>query len=169
MGVFIDELLNISKIGRRALNYSIVDFNKLVEDAIIICTHDIENKNIFKIKPLLPAYADEVLMFEVWKNLISNAVKFSSKKENPSIEIGCEVIDSIVRYYVKDNGAGFNMSYANKLFQVFQRLHSDSEFSGNGVGLALCEKIIRLHGGTISAKSVPDVETIFSFTVPNKT
>ncbi|MBS1494613.1 MAG: CHASE3 domain-containing protein [Bacteroidetes bacterium] len=168
MGVFIDELLNIAKVGKRALNYAIVDNNRLVEDAIELCSQDLENKNIFKIKPLLPSYADEVLLFEVWKNLISNAVKFSGNKENPSIEIGCEVVDSIVRFYVKDNGAGFNMSYANKLFQVFQRLHSESEFAGNGVGLALCEKIIRLHGGTISAKSVPDEETIFSFTVPNK-
>jgi len=168
MGVFIDELLNISRIGRKALNYSIVDFNKLVEDAIVLCSADLKDKNIFKIKPLLPSYADEVLMFEVMKNLISNAVKFTGKKDNPSIEIGCEIVDSIIRYYVKDNGAGFNMDYANKLFQVFQRLHSDSDFPGNGVGLALCEKIIRLHGGTISAKSIQGVETIFSFTVPNK-
>ncbi|MBP9095768.1 MAG: hypothetical protein KBG21_04110, partial [Ignavibacteria bacterium] len=115
-----------------------------------------------------PAYVDEVLMFEVWKNLISNALKFSSKKENPQIEIGCNVTDTGVRYYVKDNGAGFNPAYANKLFGVFQRLHSDSEFPGNGVGLALCEKIIRLHGGTISAESKINEETVFSFTIPNK-
>ena len=168
MGVFIDELLNFSKLGRKALVYNVTDFRKLVDDAIVIIGSEEKNKTFFNIKPLLPAYVDEVLMFEVWKNLISNALKFSSKKENPQIEIGCNVTDTGVRYYVKDNGAGFNPAYANKLFGVFQRLHSDSEFPGNGVGLALCEKIIRLHGGTISAESKINEETVFSFTIPNK-
>ncbi len=168
MGVFIDELLNFSKLGRKALVYNVTDFRKLVDDAIVIIGSEDKNKTFFNIKPLLPAYVDEVLMFEVWKNLISNALKFSSKKENPQIEIGCNVTDTGVRYYVKDNGAGFNPAYANKLFGVFQRLHSDSEFPGNGVGLALCEKIIRLHGGTISAESKINEETVFSFTIPNK-
>ncbi len=168
MGVFIDELLNFSKLGRKALVYNVTDFRKLVDDAIVIIGSEEKNRAFFNIKPLLPAYVDEVLMFEVWKNLISNALKFSSKKENPQIEIGCNVTDTGIRYYVKDNGAGFNPVYANKLFGVFQRLHSDSEFPGNGVGLALCEKIIRLHGGTISAESKINEETVFSFTIPNK-
>ncbi|MBN8568813.1 MAG: CHASE3 domain-containing protein [Ignavibacteria bacterium] len=168
MGVFIDELLNFSKLGRKALVYNVTDFTKLVEDAIVIIGGEEKNKAVINIKPLLPAYVDEVLMFEVWKNLISNALKFSSKKENPEIEIGCYVTDNGIRYYVKDNGAGFNAAYANKLFGVFQRLHSDSEFPGNGVGLALCEKIIRLHGGTISAESKINEETVFSFTIPNR-
>lgn len=168
MGVFIDELLNFSKLGRKALVYNVTDFRKLVDDAIVIIGSEEKNRAFFNIKPLLPAYVDEVLMFEVWKNLISNALKFSSKKENPQIEIGCNVTDTGIKYYVKDNGAGFNPVYANKLFGVFQRLHSDSEFPGNGVGLALCEKIIRLHGGTISAESKINDETVFSFTIPNK-
>jgi PAS domain S-box-containing protein len=168
LGVFIDELLSFSKLGRKALSYNIVDFGKLVEDAIEISGVNGRAKDIFKINPLLPAYVDEVMLFEVWKNLISNALKFSSKKENPLIEIGCEPAENGIKYYIKDNGAGFNPAYANKLFGVFQRLHSDSEFPGNGVGLALCEKIIRLHGGTISAVSVQDKETIFSFIIPNK-
>lgn len=169
MGVFIDELLNFSKLGRKALMCQVTDFGKLVEDSIVILGEEVKDRSIFKINPLLPAYADEVLMFEVWKNLISNAVKFSSKTENPKIEIGCNVTDDGIRYYVKDNGAGFNMAYVDKLFGVFQRLHSDSEFPGNGVGLALCEKIIRLHGGSITAESKPNEETIFSFVVPNNT
>ncbi|MBN8571896.1 MAG: CHASE3 domain-containing protein, partial [Ignavibacteria bacterium] len=121
MGVFIDELLNFSKLGRKALVYNVTDFTKLVEDAIVIIGGEEKNKAVINIKPLLPAYVDEVLMFEVWKNLISNALKFSSKMENPQIEIGCNVTDSGIRYYVKDNGAGFNPAYANKLFGVFQR------------------------------------------------
>lgn len=169
MGVFIDELLNFSKLGRKALVCQITDFGKLVEDSIVILGDDVKDRNIFKINPLLPAYADEVLIFEVWKNLISNAVKFSSKTENPKIEIGCNITEEGIRYYVKDNGAGFNQAYADKLFGVFQRLHSDSEFPGNGVGLALCEKIIRLHGGSITAESKPNEETIFSFVLPNNT
>lgn len=168
LGIFIDELLNFSKVGRKALNYKIVDFKKLVEDSIDLVENDIKSKDIFIINNLLPAYADEILMFEVWKNLINNAVKFSSKKETPLIEIGCEVNDKSIKYYVKDNGAGFNPAYSNKLFGVFQRLHSDSEFPGNGVGLALCAKIIKLHGGEITASSIPDEETIFSFTLPNR-
>jgi PAS domain S-box-containing protein len=168
MGEFIDELLNFAKMGRKALIYKVNDFGKLVNDAIDVMGHEINDRSIFKIHPLLPSYSDEVLMFEVWKNLISNAVKFSSKNESPQIEIGCEVLDDSTRYYVKDNGVGFNMGYYKKLFGVFNRLHADVEFPGNGVGLALCEKIIRLHGGKIWAESIENVETVFSFTIPNK-
>lgn len=168
MGVLIDELLNFSRLGKKALRLEIVDFNRVVHEAIAIVGNGYKGKDIIKVHSLLPAYVDEVLISEVWRNLIANSVKFTSKTKNPSIEIGCEVREGIVRYYVKDNGVGFNMESAGKLFGVFQRLHSDEEYAGNGVGLALCEKIIRLHGGTISAKSVPLTETVFSFTVPNK-
>jgi len=168
MGEFIDELLNFAKMGRKALIYKVADFGKLVNDSIDLMGNEITNRNVFRIYPLLPSYVDEVLMFEVWKNLISNAVKFSSKNENPEIEIGCEVLDDSIRYYVKDNGVGFNMNYYKKLFGVFNRLHADVEFPGNGVGLALCEKIIRLHGGKIWAESNENIETVFSFTIPNK-
>lgn len=168
MGVFIDELLNFAKLGRKALNYKVTDFGKLVNDTIELMGNEISDKRIFKIYPLLPSYADEVLMFEVWKNLLSNAVKFSSKTPEPMIEVGCEVQDDSVRYFVKDNGAGFNMEYYNKLFGVFQRLHADADFPGTGVGLALCEKIIRLHGGKIWAESIEETETTFYFTIPSK-
>jgi len=167
MGNLIDDLLNFSKLGRKSLNYKVTDFNQMVNEIIENTKYHVNDFSKYEIKvgPLLPAYVDEVLMLEVWRNLISNAVKFSSKKEAPQIEIGCYVRDDKVTYFVKDNGAGFNMQYADKLFNVFQRLHNDAEYSGTGVGLALCSKIVSKHGGTITAESKPDEETIFSFTL----
>ena len=168
MGVLIDELLNFSRLGRKSLNYEVVDFKKLAEDAAAVAGKILNNKDIFKIDSLLPSYADKALILEVWKNLIANAVKFTAGLENPHIHIGCEANDIEIKYYVADNGVGFNMNHIGKLFGIFQRLHSVDDYSGNGIGLALCEKIIRMHGGTISAESIQNQETVFSFTIPNK-
>ncbi|MBX7046869.1 MAG: CHASE3 domain-containing protein [Ignavibacteria bacterium] len=168
MGALINALLDFARMGRKSLNCEIVDFGKIIDDCIRMYKDEIKAENVFTVKPLLPAYADGMLIAEVWKNLIGNAIKFSSKNENPKIEIGCEVNNSDVTYYVKDNGAGFNEKSAGRLFGVFQRLHTDSEFPGFGIGLALCSKIVRLHGGTIRGESKPDVETKFSFTIPGK-
>jgi light-regulated signal transduction histidine kinase (bacteriophytochrome) len=99
-------------------------------------------------------------------NLLDNAVKYTSKKQRPTIEIGMtETADELV-YYVKDNGAGFDMQYADKLFQVFQRMHRADEFEGTGVGLATVHQIITKHGGRVWAESAPEKGTTFYFTLP---
>jgi light-regulated signal transduction histidine kinase (bacteriophytochrome) len=102
----------------------------------------------------------------VWINLISNAIKFSKHKSKPSIEIGSYQKDNLVIYYVKDNGAGFDMQYYDKLFGVFQRLHSQEEFEGTGIGLAIVQKIVHRHNGTVWAESKLNEGACFYFSLP---
>ncbi len=111
-------------------------------------------------------YADYSLVTQVWINLISNAIKYSAKNENPKIEIGSIQYENEIVHYVKDNGAGFDMKYANKLFGVFQRLHTATEFEGSGVGLAIVKRIISKHGGRVWAESKPNEGATFYFSLP---
>jgi light-regulated signal transduction histidine kinase (bacteriophytochrome) len=106
-------------------------------------------------------------MKQVWVNLLSNAVKYSSKKENPMIEVGSYADGPSVCYFVRDNGVGFDMGYTNQLFKVFQRLHREDEFAGTGVGLALVKKIITRQGGSVWAESSPGNGATFYFSLPN--
>jgi light-regulated signal transduction histidine kinase (bacteriophytochrome) len=106
------------------------------------------------------------MLKQVWYNLISNAVKYSSKKEKPEIVIGCEEYDLQIVYHIRDNGTGFDMKYSDKLFGVFQRLHHQDEFEGTGLGLALAKRIISKHGGEIWADSILDEGAIFYFSIP---
>ncbi|EMF83267.1 GHKL domain protein [Leptospira weilii serovar Topaz str. LT2116] len=109
---------------------------------------------------------DAELLKQVLINLISNAIKYSSKKENPKVEIGCLEKEKEVTYYVKDNGAGFSMQYVNKLFGVFQRLHENSEFEGIGIGLAIVQRIVLRHGGRVWAEGEVDQGATFYFSLP---
>ena len=117
----------------------------------------------FIIHTLPPAFADHGTMRQVWENLISNAVKYSSHQEKSIVEIGAFEAAGEVVYYVKDNGAGFSMDYYDKLFGVFQRLHSDEEFEGTGVGLAIVDRIILKHNGRVWAESKPGEGATFFF------
>ena len=109
--------------------------------------------------------ADAVLLRQVFSNLIGNAVKFTEKTAAPRIEIGAREENGTTVYYVRDNGAGFDMAYADKLFGVFQRLHTQEEFEGTGVGLAIVQNIIQRHGGKIWANSHPGEGTVISFSL----
>jgi two-component system sensor histidine kinase/response regulator len=120
----------------------------------------------FIVKSLSSGYADSSLIKQVWINLISNAVKYSAKKNNPQVEIGSFKENGEIIFYVKDNGAGFDMEYSNKLFGVFQRLHSESEFEGTGIGLAIIQRIITRHGGRVWAEGRVNEGATFYFSLP---
>jgi light-regulated signal transduction histidine kinase (bacteriophytochrome) len=156
MGQLIDDLLAFSRLGRKELQKKVVDMNKLVEVVIPEVTNNYPNTKVqFIVHPLAPALVDYSLMAQVFTNLISNAVKYSSQVEKPLVEIGSRINGKSVEYYIKDNGIGFNMAYYDKLFGVFQRLHDASEFEGTGVGLAIVKRIVTKHGGKVWAESEP--------------
>jgi light-regulated signal transduction histidine kinase (bacteriophytochrome) len=115
---------------------------------------------------LPPVQADPVVIRQVWSNLIGNALKYSAKRATPKISVSGRVENGEAIYQVEDNGAGFDMRYADKLFGVFQRLHRSEEFSGTGVGLAIVQRIIVRHGGRIWAKGSPDAGACFQFALP---
>jgi PAS domain S-box-containing protein len=164
MGNLIDDLLSLSKIGKRQISRKQINYkdfclriiNRIIEAEQYKQPEVIIHDNHF-------IYADENLLDILITNLISNALKFSSKKENPKIEIGVELIDDLSFYYIKDNGAGFEMNNASKLFGAFQRMHKKSEFSGTGIGLATVKRIVNLHGGTIFAESKINEGAAFYF------
>lgn len=166
MGKLIDDLLSFSRLGRQALNQSLIDMDQLVQSVIA----DLQNQypaNLHEIRigKLNPCIGDYSMIHVVMVNLLSNAFKFSSRKENPLIEITSEKRAHEIIYTVKDNGAGFDMKYKDKLFGVFQRLHTVREFEGIGVGLANVKRIINRHGGEIDAEGAPGNGARFWFSL----
>lgn len=122
----------------------------------------------FTIKPLPLAHGDHTVIRQVFVNLLSNAIKFTRHREAAIIEVGSRVEENENIYYIKDNGVGFDMQYAGKLFGVFQRLHSEAEFEGTGVGLAIVKRIIQRHGGRVWAEGKVNEGATFYFTLPRK-
>lgn len=168
MGQLIDDLLNLSRLGRAQLAVKNVNMRELVEDviqAMSIMDPQMARADI-RVHALRSCECDVSLIRQVWTNLISNAVKYSRKKENPVIDIGWQELCGQAVYYIKDNGVGFDMKYYKKLFGVFQRLHKISEFEGTGVGLALVSRIITKHGGKIWAEATENEGAAFYFTLP---
>jgi PAS domain S-box-containing protein len=167
MGVLIDDLLTLSRLGRQAIASTLVDMNALVREVIDEALQNHEGpRPAIEVSALPPAEADRGLMRQVWMNLISNAIKYSSKSPNPRIEVTGHGNDTANVYSVRDNGAGFNMAYYDKLFGVFQRLHSSEEFAGTGVGLAIVERLVMRHGGTVRAEGKIGEGATFIFTLP---
>ena len=152
MGLLIDGLLMLSRISRQPLVKQQVSIQELVEEAIALTQASFGEQPVplFKIGALPIVTGDRTLLQQVFQNLIENAVKFSEKIDQPQIEIG-STVDNVV--WVKDNGAGFAMEYADQLFGAFQRLHKQSEFEGTGIGLAVVHRIVQRHGGSIWAES----------------
>lgn len=167
MGRLIDDLLAFSRTGRIVINLVKVDMNDVIDEVLTAISGDIEGKNIeWKITDLPLTACDAVMIKLVWVNLILNAIKFSGNKAPAIIEIGCETHPDKYEFYVRDNGVGFDMKYADKLFGVFQRLHPASQFEGTGIGLANVRRIIAKHGGETWATAEVDKGATFSFTIP---
>jgi len=167
MGHLIDELLNFSRLGRGGLRPVPIDMTALVREVWAQCGPSFAHRQVdLELAPLPPAVADLSLLRQVWTNLIDNALKFTRRRERARIEIGGWTREGENVYFVKDNGAGFDMNYADKLFRFFQRLHGLEEFEGNGVGLALVQRIIRLHSGRVWAESDVDRGAVFRFALP---
>lgn len=169
MGQLIDDLLAFSRLGRKDLFATRIDMEELVRSVLTELVKDEDQQRIDVQIGKLPAVrADVSLIRQVWANLLDNALKFTSRKERAVIEVGATTGQAELIYYVRDNGAGFEMAYANKLFGVFQRLHSESEFSGTGVGLAIVQRIIHRHGGRVWAEGEVDTGATFYFALPRK-
>jgi signal transduction histidine kinase len=167
MGMLIDDLLAFSRLGRQDLAKGQLNMNKLVQEVIDEALLQEGGKAAkIEVGQLPPAKADRALLRQVWVNLISNALKYSGKSPNPSIEVSgrTEGIENV--YSVKDNGVGFSMEYVQKLFGVFQRLHRAEEFSGTGVGLAIVQRLVTRHGGRVWAEGAVNKGAKFSFTLP---
>jgi len=168
MGLLIDDLLAFSRAGRAELKKSKIDMAALFNSVFLDLTDEKEREKIsFVVKAINPAMGDSVTIKQVVVNLISNAVKYSANSKHPKIVVGQTDHGGERAYYIRDNGVGFNMKYAHKLFNVFQRLHSSREFEGNGVGLAIVHRIISRHGGKVWAEAVPGEGATFFFTLPD--
>ncbi|MET0411393.1 MAG: PAS domain S-box protein [Polyangiaceae bacterium] len=166
MGVLIDDLLRFSRLGRQALQKQSVDTAHLVQDVLQERGFPrADPRVIIQIGELPACLGDAALLRQVWVNLLDNAFKYSSKRDPAVIEIGSEALAGGVVYHVRDNGTGFDMQYANKLFGVFQRLHRMEDYEGTGVGLATVQRIVNRHGGRVWAESAPERGASFYFTL----
>lgn len=168
MALLIDDLLVFSRLGRGALRLQAVDMQSLVDEARVLAESGLENRRIvWTVAPLPMVIGDENMLRTVWQNLLGNAVKYTGHCEVARIEVNVKQgRRGDYEFTVADNGAGFDMQYADKLFGVFQRLHRASEFPGNGIGLANVRRILARHGGRIWAEGEPGQGARFHFSLP---
>ena len=170
MGTLIDDLLSFSRVGREEMKLTYINLDELVRETLGDFLAEINDRKIAIKIDLLPCVdADRALLRQVLVNLISNAVKFTSHRAEAKIEIGCAPDKNNQKViFIRDNGAGFDPRYADKLFGVFQRLHGSDEFEGTGIGLANVQRIIHRHGGRAWAEGVVDSGATFYFSIPNQ-
>jgi len=162
----LDDLMRLSRLGRQALDVAPVDVTALVNDVVDeLRRREPERDLQVLVDPLPAANADAALLRQVFVNLLSNAFKFTRDREQATVHVGCETQDGQPVYFVRDNGAGFDMAHAGKLFDAFQRLHRQSRFEGSGVGLSIVRSIVQRHGGEITAEATPDSGACFRFTL----
>ena len=168
MGDLIDDLLGFSRIGRAETNKSEVDMERLVGEVVAELGQETKDRNIaWNIGPLPVCYGDRSMLKVVLMNLLSNAVKFTRIRKRAEIEIGCaDGSENQAELFVRDNGAGFDMQYVDKLFGVFQRLHLAEEFEGTGIGLATVQRIVHRHEGEVRAEGAVDQGAAFYFSLP---
>jgi signal transduction histidine kinase len=167
MSALIDDLLKFSRFGRYRLQAGEAETATIVNKARdeALAAHP-EATTQFDIRPLPRSHGDMSLLHQVWVNLIGNAIKYSGRVANPHVEIGGDIVGKEARFFVRDNGAGFDMKFVDKLFGVFQRLHGPEEFPGTGVGLAIVQRIVARHGGRVWAEGEVGKGATFYFTLP---
>ncbi len=169
MSQLIIDFAALSQVSCSDIVKEMVDMDKLVRT---VAEEQIRfsgsKKILLRIEKLPSLKGDCSMLRHAWVNLISNAIKYSSKKEQSIIEIGCSSINGSITYFIKDNGVGFDMKQADKLFQAFSRLHSKNDFEGTGIGLTIVHKVISKHKGDIWVNSMPGEGTIFSFSLPRE-
>ncbi len=168
MSQLIEDLLTFSRISRQSIGSAWINTMVLVASVFDELTDEAtKSKLVVSIGALKPCYGDEAMLRQVWTNLVSNAIKYSSKSPLQRIDVNCTVSNGFLIYSIQDNGVGFDMKYRDKLFNVFQRLHSARDFEGTGVGLALVERIIKKHGGYVGAEGEEGKGAKFWFALPN--
>ena len=164
MGVLIDDLLSFSRNGRQEMKFSVIDMHQMAGSVFDELAS--EKKNIsFSLQHIAPAYGDPAMIRQVWVNLLGNAVKFTSHIQNPCIEVGMYTENEETVYFVKDNGAGFDINNSQHLFGVFKRLHAARDFEGTGIGLAFVKQIIHRHEGRVWADARVNEGATFFFTI----
>jgi len=163
MDELINDLLQFARVGRTQVARESVDMVTLAREVIWELDPSSTKIDLAEIRPAL---GDRALLKQVWVNLIGNAVKYSAKADRPRVEIGVSADGKQNVYWVRDNGAGFDMRYADRLFGVFQRLHSPEDFPGTGVGLAIVRLVVTRHGGRVWAEAAPNQGACFYFTLP---
>jgi light-regulated signal transduction histidine kinase (bacteriophytochrome) len=167
MGLLIDDLLVFSRMGRVEMQKTTLNMEPLVKEAIEKLAHDAKGRKVnWKTGSFPQIHGDPAMFRQVFINLLGNALKYSRNQPTTQIEIGCTEKENEVVFFVKDNGVGFDMLYADKLFCVFQRLHSSDEFEGTGIGLANVRRIIQRHGGKTWAEGAVDGGATFYFSMP---
>jgi light-regulated signal transduction histidine kinase (bacteriophytochrome) len=167
MGDLIDDILLLSRVGRQKMKGFEIDMEYLVKNVWEDLRPDWDGREIELITDDLPnAQGDRILMAQVFQNLLSNSIKFTRNKNPAVIEVGAQNYKDEIIYYVKDNGAGFDMKYIDKLFGLFQRLHTAEEFEGTGVGLSIVQRIIKRHGGQVWGEGEPFKGATIYFTLP---
>jgi len=164
MGRLIDDLLNFSQVGRKPIARDSVNMEALVREVVALVRPD--TKARIEIGELPPVEGDRALLKQVWTNLVSNALKYSSKSAQPLVQIGARREGGEQIYWARDNGSGFDMRYYDKLFGVFQRLHRADEFEGTGVGLAIVQRVVTRHGGRVWAEGKVGEGACFFFALP---
>ncbi|HEY6162476.1 MAG TPA: ATP-binding protein [Bacteroidia bacterium] len=170
MNKLIESLLTFSRSTKKELHPAEVDMNALVKEIVTDLAENIQKAGTtVKVEQLHPAWGDKDLICQVVVNLVSNAVKYSAKKEKPEVHIGEKKENEQVVYFVKDNGVGFDMKFSGRLFVPFQRLHDTGDYEGTGIGLSIVKNIIDRHGGNIRVESKEGEGTTFYFTLPAPT
>lgn len=166
MNELIEDLLEFARAGRGTLNSARIDMRRLVDSVIADLRAGAAPGAAIAIGELPPATGDASLVRQVWQNLLGNALKFSSRAAQPQVRVEGSRRQEMIEYVVSDNGAGFDARYANRLFGVFQRLHTSREFEGTGIGLAIAQRIVQRHGGSIAAEGAVGSGATFRFTLP---
>jgi len=169
MSKLIDDLLAFARMGRAHLSRTRVEMSGLVAEVLQEMSPDAQGRNVaWGIEPLPEVWGDRALLKQVWANLLGNALKYTRQREKAEIKVGCQPKVGELEFHISDNGAGFDMKYAARLFGVFQRLHREEDFEGTGVGLANVRQIITRHGGRTRAEGAVDRGATFYFSLPSQ-